>query len=171
LPRAFLILLALVLAGCADAPTPHDGLPALLFVANPQAGVLVVVGSESSASWDRALLQPSGDPLCGIEAPDSGAMQPGQAIQLRYAGKAWTARSKADALCIVRASYNGTELGTYTFQDPTLAYSKTPTPTPTTSSSATMTTPPPENQTKPTPSPTPTASPPPGNQTPPGGPA
>lgn len=103
-----LISLLILLSGCV-ATTQDEYVPPILFSANTQAHIIVIVGSESIANWDDVVIDTAdNDPPCEAKYPESGPMVPGDTIHIITA--------LPDDICRIQVTYNGQLLGAWTFQ-------------------------------------------------------
>jgi hypothetical protein len=101
----FTALSASILAGCA-APEGQDAAyhPPMLFVANNQAHILLLVGGESGIPWANVTVSASGP--CSIEVPTEGEI----VYPIALAVKGDLSRD-----CTFTVAYQGATVGSYNF--------------------------------------------------------
>lgn len=103
--KSVAILTLFLLSGCAQTVDENAAYhPPMLFVANNQAHIMVLVGGESGIPWSDIAITPTGQ--CRAEYPTEGELTPGQAVHIL---------GDLAADCTFTISYQGVKVGSYDF--------------------------------------------------------
>jgi hypothetical protein len=103
-------MLVLLLSGCVTIEQDNEfNVPPILFSANSQANILIVIGVESNANWDEININTQNSLIpCVVKYPSKGSIIPGDTIHIISDGDITE--------CKLEISYNQKELGAWIFQ-------------------------------------------------------